>query len=482
MSRFNESTKGSTKTLTYEGGQAYLKPVESDWTNMLFSYLFGRNQPSFYGSSTEKEERFIKLTKDMIDLYDAPTVAKFACFSRNILGMRSISSMTAAILNDYQFESKRQFYKNFFHRPDDVAEVFSAIEASGSKRSHALVRGAGDYLSNLSEYSLSKYKMLKHEYNIYDLINITHSNSYAIDKLKTGEIKSPDTWEVRISTAESAKDRDSEWIRLVEENKLGYLALIRNLRNILNIKSLTKDWVKTYLVPQIVNAEAIKKSLVFPYQIYVAYKSLDDECSMEVKMALSDAIELATSNIPKLAGKTLIIQDVSGSMSECFNGNNMDLTISEVCSVYSSALYLSDNDIDVIKFGTFKADFEFPKTGNFFELVDSLSANQGLGYSTEIVPVFEYICDNEREYDRIIIFSDMQVMDGITKGAYRKYASRLNNDCKVYSFDLGHYPSQLLPADDIHYVTALTDKVFDFINIAESGKSIMELVNKYRFF
>ncbi len=64
------------------------------------------------------------------------------------------------------------------------------------------------------------------------------------------------------------------------EGKLGYLALIRNLNNILEAIDPTKSGrfddaiIYDYLVPQITNVDKIRKSMVFPYQIYNAYRNL----------------------------------------------------------------------------------------------------------------------------------------------------------------------------------------------------------------
>ena len=39
MGRYNHIDTKPTKTTTYEGGEAYTKSVEDEWTNMLFSFI-----------------------------------------------------------------------------------------------------------------------------------------------------------------------------------------------------------------------------------------------------------------------------------------------------------------------------------------------------------------------------------------------------------------------------------------------------------
>src|SRR4029077_1258465 len=48
-------------------------------------------------------------------------------------------------------------------------------------------------------------------------------------KLTWGRLNPPDTWEVALS---SGANKSEAWQRLLAENKLGALALLRNLRNI----------------------------------------------------------------------------------------------------------------------------------------------------------------------------------------------------------------------------------------------------------
>ena len=261
---------------TYESGEAFEKSLENEWSNYLASHLMQHDQPSFYEYSEYKKDRFTELTESMISKYGPSIICKAAIFSRNELGLRSISTYLAALLNRENFEGKRDFYKKFFHRPDDVAELFAAITgALDEKRSHALIRGACDYLNTLNEYQLGKYKMKNKMYNMYDLVRLTHANTEAINKLMHDNLEAPDTWEVRISTATSDAERNSEWRRLVESGSLGYLALIRNLRNILKCSFVDREWINRYLIPQITNKIKIRKSLVYPYQIYNAYKNID---------------------------------------------------------------------------------------------------------------------------------------------------------------------------------------------------------------
>ena len=218
MSKFNTKQTVANRATTYEGAVTYTKSLEQDWMNNLFSSFL---QDQSYESAEDQQIRYLELTAKMAEKYGYPFVAKAAKFSRNELGMRSISQITMAYLNDKLYEGKRQNFAGYFHRPDDISEVFGAIDSIGGKRSHALVRGAADYLSKCDEYQLTKYAMPGKTYNMFDLINITHAHSDAIDKYKAGEVDAPDTWEHNIMVAEDDESRQKAWRELVEGNKMG---------------------------------------------------------------------------------------------------------------------------------------------------------------------------------------------------------------------------------------------------------------------
>ena len=261
MSKFNKTkTVAAPDTSTYEGGAAFSKTLEEDWLNNLFSNML---ENRFYESGDEQINRYINLTSQMLEKYGPKFVGRAAYFARNTLGMRSISQLTAAILNPVQFEGKRDFFKNYMKRPDDVSEIFAIVESLGDKRSHALVRGAGDYISSLSAYQMDKYAMRRKNWSMIDLINVTHAKGDVVDKFYNGVLEKADTWEQKISAAKNEDEKNANWRELVEGGKLGYLALIRNLNNILNA-DVDEDLIVNYLVPQLTNADKIHKSLVFP--------------------------------------------------------------------------------------------------------------------------------------------------------------------------------------------------------------------------
>lgn len=480
MSKFNKTkTPAQPNAVTYEGGDAFEKSLEQDWLNNLFSNML---ENRFYETGDKQMERYINLTEQMFDKHGAKFVARAAVFARNELGTRSISQLTAALLNDKQFEGKRNFYKTYMHRPDDVSEIFAILESRGDKRSHALVRGAADYIGGLKDYQLDKYRMANKNFSMIDLINITHPKSDAVDKFYNGKLEKAGTWEQKISASTSEEEKAANWRELVESKSLGYLALIRNLNNILD-SDVDNDWVVEHLVPQLTDAAKIHKSLVFPFQIYTAYANLKTK-PLSLVVALDKAFRISVENVPGLDGSSLVVLDVSGSMENRFSARS-SMSIKEVCACYAAAIYLSNPDSDFIKFGDHAKMKHYSRIDNVFDIINKMQENDGCGYGTDIIPVWQML---DKHYDRIFLFSDMQVMSnswyswrntGSSVGAMRKYFNTYGRT-RVYSFDLSNYHTQISnPAQgDLVMLTALSDKVFTMLSILEKGENIVDYINK----
>ena len=476
MAKFN-TKKVAERVPSYEGAELYKRnPVEA-WINMLFS-SFLENQ--YYETSNEQIERFINLTEKVAEKYGYTFVGKAAIFARNELGMRSISQLTAAWLNDKSFQEKRNFYKAFMRRPDDVSEVFSAIDFLKGKRSHALVKGCADYLSSLGGYNIGKYKMLNHTYNMYDLINITHANSKAIDAFKNEKLEAPDIWEVNIAKKQSKESRQTMWKEMVEEGKLGYMALIRNLNNIIDNPNIDNNWIKEYLCPQLTNENKIRKSLIFPYRIYTAYKSLNIR-NFDIDGALGRAFSIATSNIPKFDGVSAVVLDVSGSMEDHVSLNS-NITLKEVGACFATALFLNGSTIDFIKFGTNAKRFNgFSKLNNPFDIIKGMCANSNCGFGTQIESALSVM---GYTYDRIFVISDMQVFSNnyyYYENPIKKWNRRFN-DTMTYSFDLANYSGQITPpSNNFMFLTSMNDIIFKYLNLVEGKENIVNLINNISF-
>jgi len=94
------------------------------------------------------------------------------------------------------------------------------------------------------------------------------------------------------------------------------------------------------LAELLTDEEQIHRAMVFPYQLFMAYKAAKDIPPI-LKEALQDAMEVATKNVPQLPGHTYVFPDVSGSMTWAAATGSRGSATSEVKCVDIAALVAS---------------------------------------------------------------------------------------------------------------------------------------------
>src|SRR6185369_14321181 len=97
-------------------------------------------------------------------------------------------------------------------------------------------------------------------------------------------------------------DKRESFERLLRENRLGALALLRNLRNMAE-SGVDETLVKSAL-------RGLNTSRVLPFR-FIAAARYAPQWEAELESAMYKRVETA----PKLAGKTVLVVDVSGSMT-----------------------------------------------------------------------------------------------------------------------------------------------------------------------
>jgi hypothetical protein len=163
-------------------------------------------------------------------------------------------------------------------------------------------RGLATAFRKFDEYQLAKYDRAKNV-RLRDVLFLCHPKPKDLEqerlwkRLVDGTLEPPDTWEVALSGGE---DKKAAWERLLQDHKLGALALLRNLRNI------DQAGVDRGLVRQSIHEINTKRILPFRF---VAAARHAPWAEPELESALFRSLE------GERAGKTVIVVDHSGSMS-----------------------------------------------------------------------------------------------------------------------------------------------------------------------
>jgi len=474
MSKFN-TTLPKQKTLTENlaGGQAHTQSNELALVSLLLT-SFVNDQ--FYKNAQTTLSDLKKLSEK---IKDKEFVAKSAIYARDKFGMRSVTHALAAELTSQLngAEWGKDFYNKVIVRVDDMTEILSyylayKTEKNNPKFPNALKKGFAKAFDKFDGYQLAKYKGENKEVKLVDVVNLVHPvptprNLEALELLIKGELKNTQTWESKLSAvgqqAESEEDlaelKSNAWSELIETKKIGYFALLRNLRNII---TQSPQSVKS-ACEMLVDERLIKNSRVLPFRFATAYDEINkigqSKEVRDVLMAINQALEISVQNVPKFDGETLVVMDVSGSMMG---------RASEIASLFGAVLAKANN-CDVMTFAT-NAEY---KSYNPMDSVMSIrSSFRYSGGGTNFKAIFQKA---NKKYDRIIILSDMQGWLGYTtpSSEFKSYKSKFGANPFVYSWDLAGYGTLQFPENNVFALAGFSDKVFDIMKLMEVDKKAL---------
>ena len=400
--------------------------------------------------------------------------------------MRSITHVLAASLAA-QASGKpwsKSFYARIVKRPDDMLEIAALLKNKGSKKlPNAVKKGFAAAFDRFDGYHLAKYRGEGKEFKLVDLVNLVHPvpterNAEALRALVAGELKNTGTWESKLTAAGQMASDDAEkaemkagaWAELIGSGKLGYLAMLRNLRN---IAEQAPEMVPI-VAEKLRNEGQIRKALIMPFQFMVAMdavKSAGLKNDRSLIAALSDALELSLANVPRFEGRTLVVIDDSGSMTTAARGNGFgSRTCIQLGAAFAAALFKS-NDADLMRFSDDASFIRANPRDSMATIANSIVRN-AKSAGTNFHAIFE---NAKSAYDRIIILSDMQgwMSVGTPNGAFEKYKKRTGANPFVYSFDLTGLGTAQLPAGKIFCFAGFSDKVFDLMKMAETDRSAL---------
>jgi len=466
MSRFNTTNPG-TKTTNLAGGEVYSQSPELELVSILLTSFAN---DTFYKSANDTFDRL----KELVRLCDKKFVAQAAVYARTQFGMRSITHCVASELAKYIGGEKwaKDFYSAIVYRPDDMMEILSYHTAKNGKIPNSIKKGFAKAFDKFDRYSLAKYRGEGKGFKLIDVVNLVHpvpveKNVEAINALVKGELRSFDTWETELSKAGQTASNDEEkadfkkdvWIKLIRDKKLGYFALLRNLRNIIE----QAPEVLTEALETLTNEDIIKKSLVLPFRFITAFdevqKLTDGKSVRETLIALNKAVDIAIKNVPVFDGDTLVVLDVSGSMAG---------KPAIIGSLFSSVL-IKSNNADFIVFSDRAEYRNVNPMDSTITIANSIRFAQG---GTNFHSIFQTA---NKKYERIVILSDMQgwIGQNCPTKEYNEYKKSTGSNPFIYSFDLNGYGSMQFPEQNVFCMAGFSEKIFDIMKLMEADKKAL---------
>lgn len=154
--------------------------------------------------------------------------------------------------------------------------------------------------------------------------------------------------------------------------------------------------------------ERIVKAKVFPYQLFVAFQHATD-IPMELKLALQDAMEIATENVPPLKGETYVFPDVSGSMSCPVTGNrgtaSSAVTCTHIAGLVSASILRTSPLAHVIPVDTqLHTGLQLNPRDSVMKNTDKLARCGGGG--TDLSLALQHLVQTKAKVDNILFITD----------------------------------------------------------------------------
>ncbi len=454
--RFNlmkrRTAQGNTANLA--GGRAFTETPKLELASILLTSTL---QDQFYRTADATARR----VKDLVaQQSDKSFVAKAALYARREAGLRSVTHLVAGELarEVKGADWTARFFDRVVRRPDDALEILAYyLAAYGKPLPNALKKGLGRALARFDAYQLAKYRKADADLSLVDAVNLVHPpHTEALRALVNGVLAPAETWETKLTQAgQQGEDqagvddlKKDAWTELVQSRKIGYFALLRNLRNILEQAPEALDAALALLVDE----KLIRQSLVMPFRFTTALEAVTAANlprSNDVLAALGVAVDFSLRNVPKFPGRTLLALDASGSM--------MGRPI-KIGALFAATL-VKANDADLMLFSSDAAYLPVNRRDTTLTLAKFIE-----GKAQAAATNFHAIFQRARgHYDRVIILSDMQGWVGhdAPTAAFETWKQRYHADPKVFSFDLQGDGTLMFPQRNIFCLAGFSDKTLD---------------------
>lgn len=409
MATLNKRTAGTGRK-TFEGGAAIASRGDAaELRRAVACCLLWEDQ--FYESGVDIAQRIEGLVKKT----DPVAVASLAVEARSVMNLRHVPLMLCVGLAR-RGELKAETLTAVIQRPDELCEFMAIYWKDGKcKLSNQAKKGLASAFAKFNEYQLAKYNRDR-AVKLRDVMFLTHpkpvdeAQADVFKRLAEGTLATPDTWEVALS---GGADKKGAWTRLLKENKLGGMALLRNLRNMEQAgvdRKLVRDSVANMRTDRILPFRFISAARYAP--------NLEDVLEKAMLKSLSEA--------KKLAGHTVLLVDNSYSMVGAKVSQRSDLSRQDAAGALAILLREICDDVTVLAFSN---SVTAVPNRRGFGLAESIKRTPCSG--TSLGAAVRHA--NAIESDRLIILTDEQSRD--TVGAAKAD--------KAYMLNVGSYRNEV---------------------------------------
>lgn len=394
-------------TQTHEGGHgARLTPEQELQRSVLACLLWER---TFYEEGADIASRIVDLVGKVSPEFAADLMVK----ARSEYNLRHAPLLLAVALAR-RHALKAEALASTIQRADELSEFLALYWKDGKVPIAAQVKkGLAAAFLKFDAYQLARYQdggavKLRDVLFLVKPKPQTDEQAALWRKLANKELESPDTWEVALS---GGADKKTTFERLLSEGRLGYMALLRNLRN-MREAGVDKALVEKELL------RGAGRSRVLPFRFVAAAITNPQWESMIEKAMLAALVEA-----PRIKGRTVLMVDVSGSMDSAISVKSdlnrikaataLAMLCREVCE--DVAIYSFSNQVVAIP----------DRRG--FALAQAIEQSQPHGGTPLGAAIIEAVKQADKG-DRLIVFTDEQAADRVGPPLGKGYMINVSSD------------------------------------------------------
>jgi hypothetical protein len=376
---------------THEGAPARQISAEQQLRRSVLACMLWEDQ--FYEDGVEIAGRI----RELVPKVEAERVAALAVEAREKMKLRHAPLLLVREMarNKTHRVQVAETLQRVIQRADELSEFVAIYWKDGKAPLSAQVKkGLAGAFTKFDAYALAKYNR-PGPIKLRDVLFLCHAKplndaqAELWKQLVEGTLASPDTWEVAIS---AGADKLQTWERLLQENKLGALALLRNLRNMKDA-DVDPNLVGTAL-------RAMKTDRVLPFRFIAAARH-----APQWEQVLEQAMFKALASQEKLPGKTVLLVDVSGSMNHPLSRNS---EMHRTDAAYGLAVLLREI-CEQVAIYTFSDKLVQVPARQGFALRDALEHSQ----SHSGTYLGKSLGELTETYDRLIVITDEQAHDTV---------------------------------------------------------------------
>ncbi|MFB6454753.1 TROVE domain-containing protein [Chitinophaga sp. Hz27] len=499
--KFNLMKRWNDRVTNHEGFKAHALNTEMElYSSVVTSSL----SDQFYESGAARVDRI----KALIQEADPAFIAKLAIYAREKMYLRSIPmALTVELAKRHKGDALvSKTVARVVQRADEITELLACYAQSNGRvqtkqlagLSKQLQKGLSASFNRFDEYQFAKYNR-DTAITLRDALFLVHpkpkdeAQQRLFNKIAQQQLAVPYTWETALSAvgqqrygSEVAKNAaiKATWEALIRDKSLGYMAMMRNLRNMLQAD------VSPELIQQVCDTLAdpiaVKHSKQLPFRFLAAYrelKAVPHGLTGKVQQALEKALQASVANMKGFDANTRVVIacDVSGSMLKPISAKSKILNY-DIGLMLGMLLQYKSQHVVSGMFGDKWKIIQLP-TNQILASVDEFYRREGqVGYATYGYKVIEDLTNRKYVADKVMMFTDCQLWDDKNdqslEAAWSSY-KKIAPHAKLYLFDLVGYGK--VPVDvrenDVNLIAGWSDKVFEVLEALENGADALEHIN-----